>query len=90
MKNYLTNTLKTGILSTINLAVGLMALYSALVFFLILFVKEKIKNASDPALEAELSYWQEKIQKIPCIVKSLFINDNTENDKKVDVIPDSL
>ena len=90
MKNYLINTLKNGLISTINLAIGLIALYSASFFFLFLFISEKIRNAPDPLLEKDFSDWQDKVQQLPHLLRSFIQNEKPDNGNKIDILPEGL
>ncbi len=90
MKNYLINTLKNGLISSINLAIGLIALYSACFFFLLLFVNEKIRNAPAPLLERDFSNWQDKIQQLPHVLGAFIRNDKPDNGNRIDILPEGL
>lgn len=90
MKNYLINTMKSGLISALNLVIGLIALYSACFFFLLLFIVEKVRNAPAPLLERDFSDWQDKIQQLPQTLGSFIRNDEPGNGNRVDILPEGL
>lgn len=88
MKSLIQN-IKGNAATVVTIITGILSIYFAAIFFIILFINKGLKFKEEASLEDEFFALQDKIQKLPFYLKS-FVKGERNSENQVDIMPDSF